>query len=82
MHGFLSDLITTATKKMLVGVFNCHYRWRINVNEFFVLSFVSYVMQWKFASFSMGRPDYLLDTDVVYNRFQVRLLSLDLLKKK
>ncbi|XP_013611723.1 PREDICTED: ubiquitin carboxyl-terminal hydrolase 13 isoform X1 [Brassica oleracea var. oleracea] len=26
--------------------------------------------KWKFASFSMGRPDYLQDTDVVYNRFQ------------
>ncbi|KAG5416210.1 hypothetical protein BRARA_A03381 [Brassica rapa] len=26
--------------------------------------------KWKFASFSMGRPDYLQDTDVVYDRFQ------------
>uniref|UniRef100_A0A1J3EEY8 ubiquitinyl hydrolase 1 n=2 Tax=Noccaea caerulescens TaxID=107243 RepID=A0A1J3EEY8_NOCCA len=28
--------------------------------------------KWKFASFSMGRPDYLQDTDVVYTRFQRR----------
>ncbi|CAH8260155.1 unnamed protein product [Arabidopsis lyrata] len=28
--------------------------------------------KWKFASFSLGRPDYLQDTDVVYNRFQRR----------
>ncbi|CAH8348830.1 unnamed protein product [Eruca vesicaria subsp. sativa] len=28
--------------------------------------------KWKFAFFSMGRPDYLQDTDVVYNRFQRR----------
>ncbi|CAN6810270.1 unnamed protein product [Brassica oleracea] len=26
--------------------------------------------KWKFAFFSTGRPDYLQDTDVVYNRFQ------------
>ncbi|KAL0817230.1 hypothetical protein Bca101_073674 [Brassica carinata] len=26
--------------------------------------------KWKFASFSMGRPDYLQDTEVVYDRFQ------------
>ncbi|XP_010519993.1 PREDICTED: ubiquitin carboxyl-terminal hydrolase 12-like isoform X2 [Tarenaya hassleriana] len=28
--------------------------------------------QWKFAFMSMGRPEYLEDTDVVYNRFQRR----------
>jgi ubiquitin carboxyl-terminal hydrolase 7 len=28
--------------------------------------------KWKFAFMSMGRPEYLQDTDVVYNRFQRR----------
>ncbi|XP_010558916.1 PREDICTED: ubiquitin carboxyl-terminal hydrolase 12-like [Tarenaya hassleriana] len=28
--------------------------------------------KWKFAFMSMGRPEYLEDTDVVYNRFQRR----------
>ncbi|KAL0743878.1 hypothetical protein Bca4012_085391 [Brassica carinata] len=28
--------------------------------------------KWKFASFAMGRPEYLQDTDVVYDRFQRR----------
>ncbi|KAG5405656.1 hypothetical protein IGI04_011775 [Brassica rapa subsp. trilocularis] len=28
--------------------------------------------KWKFASVSTGRPDYLQDTDVVYNRFHQR----------
>ena len=41
--------------------------------------FLSDVIQWKFASVSTGRPDYLQDTDVVYNRFhqvKKRLLIL------
>ncbi|XP_010491235.1 PREDICTED: ubiquitin carboxyl-terminal hydrolase 12 isoform X2 [Camelina sativa] len=28
--------------------------------------------KWKFAFMSMGRPEYLQDTDIVYNRFQRR----------
>lgn len=43
-----------------------------------------YVTQWKFASFSMGRPDYLQDTEVVYDRFQVEsdFLTLLIAQKK
>ena len=35
----------------------------------YIFSFI--YVQWKFAFMSMGRPEYLQDSDVVYNRFQV-----------
>lgn len=34
------------------------------------------VDQWKFAFLSLGRPEYLADTDTVFNRFQVCFLSI------
>lgn len=46
------------------------------------MRFLSYVIQWKFASFSMGRPDYLQDTDVVYNRFQVTTVNFSSVQKE
>lgn len=33
--------------------------------------------QWKFAFLSLGRPEYLADTDTVFNRFQVCFLSIN-----
>lgn len=35
-----------------------------------------FVMQWKFAFLSLGRPDYLQDFEVISNRFQVCLVLL------
>jgi hypothetical protein len=33
--------------------------------------------QWKFAFFSLGRPEYLEDSDIVSSRFQVIHLYLN-----
>lgn len=69
---------------MHVNKFECYYCGEIGL--LLMRFFFSYVIQWKFASFSMGRPDYLQDTDVVYTRFQVNqtcypLLVIPLKKK-
>lgn len=35
------------------------------------LIFILYNFQWKFAFLSLGRPEYLEDSDILFNRFQV-----------
>lgn len=35
-----------------------------------------FILQWKFAFLSLGRPEYLQDSDIVSSRFQVSALSL------
>lgn len=39
--------------------------------DFPLLMYFHLFVQWKFAFMSLGRPEYLQDTDVVFNRFQV-----------
>jgi hypothetical protein len=49
----------------------------LNVISFFLPHFVV-SFQWKFAFLSLGRPEYLQDSDIVSSRFQVRLTALSL----
>ena len=55
----------------------CHTCLLLNVISFFLMHFVVSV-QWKFAFLSLGRPEYLLDSDIVSSRFQVCLPALSL----
>lgn len=38
-------------------------------NPFFI------IIQWKFAFLSLGRPEYLQDSDIISSRFQVRTMN-------
>jgi hypothetical protein len=49
----------------------------LNVISFFLPYFVV-SFQWKFAFLSLGRPEYLQDSDIVSSRFQVCLTALSL----
>lgn len=59
------------------------YRYVCNDGGTGTIRIFSFIyVQWKFAFMSMGRPEYLQDSDVVYNRFQVLTSSSSLLEKR
>lgn len=45
----------------------------MSISDFLCHKFLFWVplFQWKFAFLSLGRPDYLEDNEIVFNRFQV-----------
>ena len=49
--------------------------WKLILCYYYLL-LILLVVQWKFAFLSMGRPEYLQDSDIVSNRFQVCLCLL------